>query len=178
MATKPQTPLYDGMFIFNQATEGGSLSGAVEQLRELLRRADAEVIALYKWDERRLAYEIKKQRRALYLQVYFRCEGSKIVGIERDVTLSETVLRCLIVRADHIGEVELDLAKQKEAETNDAMRISQVKAEADVDAEASDDAGVDAEVGAVDDDVATAEAEVGDDTPSDNSDDSVENENV
>lgn len=118
------TQLYEGLFLFNQATLGGSLGTAMETLREVLARAEAEVIALSKWDERRLAYEIKGQKRGLYLLAHFRARGSQVANIERDVTLSEQFLRCLILRADHLGEAELELARQAEAQTADAVAVA------------------------------------------------------
>jgi small subunit ribosomal protein S6 len=68
------------------------------------------LIVLRKWDERRLAFEIGGQKRGIFLLAYFKAAGSSIPHIERDVNLSEKVLRVLMIKADHVGEVELELA--------------------------------------------------------------------
>lgn len=107
--------LYEGLFLLNQHAVAADFAGTVEFMREVFRRAEAEVIVLRKWEERKLAFEIRGQKRGVYLLAYFKARGTQIANIERDCNLSEQVLRCLILRADHIGDVELELAK-KDAE--------------------------------------------------------------
>ncbi len=103
--TKPKmqdrTYTYEGMFLFPQAAVA-DLQGASDHVMELLNRAGAELISLKKWDERRLAYEVRGNKRGLYFLVYFKAKGSKLAGLERDCNLSEKMLRCLILRADHV----------------------------------------------------------------------------
>jgi small subunit ribosomal protein S6 len=103
--------LYEGLFLLNQQVAANDFAGSVEFVRQVFQRAEAEVIALRKWDERKLAYEIKGQKRGTYLLAYFKARGTQIANIERDCTLSEQVLRTLIIKADHIGELELEAAK-------------------------------------------------------------------
>lgn len=109
--TETQTILYEGMFLFppSASTDPGS---AMDQLRDILGRAEAEVLVLRKWDDRRLAYSIRGQRRGTYLLSYFYARPAQIANIQRDVTLSEQVIRALILRADHVGETELDLERK------------------------------------------------------------------
>ena len=120
--------LYEGLFLMNSAAIGSDLNKGLEFVREILDRASAEVEAISKWDDRRLAYEIKGQKRGLYLLAYFRVSGGQIPNIERDVTLSDQALRCLILRAEHIGEAELQLAREKDGETRDAASLAASKA--------------------------------------------------
>ena len=105
-----QMNLYEGMFILNQQAVAADFAGCVEFVREVFRRAEAEVLVLRKWDERKLAYPIKGQKRGIYILVYFRSRGVQIANIERDCNLSEQVIRAMITRADHIGETEIELA--------------------------------------------------------------------
>lgn len=104
--------LYEGMFLLNQQSVSADLSGAVEHVREILNRAEAEIIVLSKWDERKLAYEIRNQKRGLFVLAYFKARASQIANIDRDCNLSEQVLRAMIIRADHMGEEEIELAKK------------------------------------------------------------------
>jgi small subunit ribosomal protein S6 len=108
-----QTPtsLYEGLFLLNQQAVA-DLNGAIEHLREIFSRAKAEVVVMKKWGERRLAYEIKGQKRGVYILVYFNAQHDQLAHIERDCNLSEIVLRELVLRAEHIGETELELAKK------------------------------------------------------------------
>lgn len=110
-------PLYEGLFLLSLQTAEIEGAKGIDFVKEVLSRADAEVVTLRRWDERRLAYPIKGQKRGVYFLTYFRAEGSAIAHIERDCNLSEQVLRVMMLRADHVGETELDLEKQ-EVETS------------------------------------------------------------
>lgn len=109
---QPPTSLYEGLFLLNQQAVAADLSKAIEHLREIFSRAKADVLVMKKWGERRLAYEVKGQKRGVYILVYFNAQHDQLAHIERDCNLSETVLRQLVLRAEHIGETELELAKK------------------------------------------------------------------
>lgn len=104
--------LYEGMFLLHQEAVSSDFAGCVDFLKQVFERAEAELIVLRRWDERRLAYAIKGQRRGTYMLTYFRARGTQIANIERDCNLSEQVLRNMILRADHLGDTELELAKK------------------------------------------------------------------
>jgi len=109
--------LYEGLFLINQQEMAGDLDGTLSHVREMLDRAEAEVVSLRKWDERKLAYPVNGQKRGLFILALFRVRPVQVANIERDCNLSELVMRVLMTRADHYGEVEIE-AELKEAETS------------------------------------------------------------
>lgn len=115
--------LYEGLFLINPTPIGSSLAAATQLVRDLLDRAQAEIVSISKWEDRKLAYPIKGVKRGLYMLAYFRVDGRKIASIERDVTLSDNVVRCLITRTEHIGEVELRLAAEEQTKTQHAAKL-------------------------------------------------------
>lgn len=102
--------LYEAMFLLEPsiATDWEAAKGMVQTIMD---RASAELLVCRLWDERRLAYPIKKQKRAAYIICYFKADGSSIGGIERDTRLSEHLLRVLVLRADHITDEQLEEIK-------------------------------------------------------------------
>jgi small subunit ribosomal protein S6 len=118
MATE-RTGYYEAMFLVSQAV-AADLQGLLDHLREIFRRANAEVVAIKKWDERRLAYEIDKQKRGVYILAYITAPTSAVDHINRDVNLSERIMRCLIVRADHLTVEEMQAADARQALADEA----------------------------------------------------------
>lgn len=106
---------YEGMFLFDPAATP-AWENVQTELTRLMDRAGARVIASAKWDDRRLAYEIRGRKRGVYALTYFEADASKIVDLERDAQLSEAVLRCLIVRADHLTEENMKEAVSRSVE--------------------------------------------------------------
>jgi len=96
--------LYEGMFLIDSAEAAKDWDGIMELVRKTLVKADAEIVSIRKWDERALAYTIRRCGRGTYILTYFRADGQKIRDIERDVQLSDRIMRALILKADHITE--------------------------------------------------------------------------
>ena len=135
--------LYEGMFLLNQQLAGADFAASLQFVKDVFTRAEAEVLVLRKWDDRKLAYPVKGQKRGIYVLAFFKARSTQIANIERDCNLSEHVIRNLILKADYVGDVEIELAK-KEADINleaklraradDAPAIEPVPEEANIDA--------------------------------------------
>lgn len=109
-ATKTTIRQYEGMFLFPQAVTA-DLAAASDHVRESITRHGGEIVSLVKWDERRLAFDIKSNKRGVYFLAYFTAPTSAIVSIERDCTLSERMLRAMIVKADHLSMEQMQDAE-------------------------------------------------------------------
>ena len=101
-----RTSTYEAMFLVSQAA-ATDLAGVIDHINHLFERAGATVLAMSKWDERRLAFEIDKQKRGIFLLTYFTANRDAIGGLERDCNLSEILMRMLVIRADHLTEEEM-----------------------------------------------------------------------
>jgi len=116
-----RTYQYEGLFLFPQSA-AADLQEASDHVMEILHRAGAQIISFKKWDERRLAYEVKGNKRGLYFLVYFKANGSKIAGVERDCSLSEKLLRAMITRADQVTD-EMMQAAEGRAQLADEIKL-------------------------------------------------------
>lgn len=161
--SEQRVDIYEGMFLFPQSATA-DFEGVVDHVKEILSRADAEVIAMRKWDERRLAYDIKGNKRGLYILVYFKADRSRIVGIERDCNLSETLLRSMIIRADHVPTEEIQSNDQREA-LQDEIQLRKQDAAKAAEEEAARAAAIAASATAVAEAPAAAPAEAPTEAP-------------
>lgn len=97
---------YEGMFLFDPAVTRDWATMQAE-VRRLCDRIGAELLVCVKFDERKLAYEINKRKRGTYVLAYFDAPPQRIADLERDVRLSELILRALVLRADKITDQRL-----------------------------------------------------------------------
>tara|TARA_R110002072_G_scaffold42064_14_gene118283 strand:+ start:3040 stop:3579 length:540 start_codon:yes stop_codon:yes gene_type:complete len=104
--TQARTGVYEAMFLASQ-TAAASFGDLIDHINSLFERAGAEVISMKKWDERRLAYEIDKQKRGVYILAYIKCPADMVPHLERDVVISDKLLRVLVTSADHLTEEEI-----------------------------------------------------------------------
>jgi ribosomal protein S6 len=118
--------IYEGMFLFPQSA-AADLRGVIDHVNSILDRAGAEVVAMQKWDERRLAYDIASNKRGLYILTYFKADRSRIPSIERDCNLSELMLRAMVLRAEHVPTEEIEAADQR-ATLEDEIKLRETQA--------------------------------------------------
>ncbi|MDP7162292.1 MAG: 30S ribosomal protein S6, partial [Phycisphaerae bacterium] len=95
---------YEGMFLVDS---GKDFQAASEPINTVLERSETEVLSLRPWEERRLAYPIRGQKRGLYVLAYFKADPERIGQLERDCQLNEDILRVLILRRDRITDEEI-----------------------------------------------------------------------
>src|SRR4051812_10776531 len=106
--------VYECMFLLDTNKVAGDVPGAAKQLQALLERNQAELLASRPWDERRLAYPIKGHKKGLYYLTYFRTEAKNLLNIERDVALSELILRSLVLLVDpKLVDLQLAVARDE-----------------------------------------------------------------
>jgi len=99
---------YEAMFLVDSAVASTRWEEVMAAIDLVFQRADAEVISVKKWDERRLCYEIAGQKRGMYILGYFRALPAKINALERDIRLNELFLRSLVLRRDQITEEQME----------------------------------------------------------------------
>lgn len=98
---------YEAMFIMG-TSHTSDVEGSLKLVRSLIEKNGGNVLVAKKWDERKLAYEIGKAKRGLYIISYFEAPGAAIAPLERDVKLSDDFLRVLVTSADHLSVEEME----------------------------------------------------------------------
>lgn len=89
--------IYEGMFLLDSARAAKDWEGTQALVTDILARYGAKILIRDRWDERKLAYPVKKQRRGTYLLAYFDAPTSSVAEIRRDLLLTEGVLRFLVL---------------------------------------------------------------------------------
>ncbi len=90
---------YEGLFLFDSAVirDWPTIEAEVKRLME---RIGATLLVCVKFDERKLAFEIRRRKRGTYVLTYFDAPMAKIGELERDAQLSEVILRAMVLRRD------------------------------------------------------------------------------
>jgi len=108
---------YEAMFLLDNTAATADFEATAAHVDKILEKHGAEIVQKEKWDERRLAYEIKGHRRATYYLVYFRAEPTAITEVDQDVQLNEIILRHLVIALDEPIETHV----QRRAEDREKM---------------------------------------------------------
>ena len=94
------TNVYEGLFIFDSDLYAKGPDEVSSQVASIIEQLGGEVLLSRLWDERKLAYPIKGQRRGTYWLAYFRIDPSTVKDLTRQFQLSGNILRFLILLVD------------------------------------------------------------------------------
>ncbi len=133
METKVEKKLYEGMFLVDSADAGSDWDGINAAIKKILEKAGAEIVSMRKWDDRKLAYDIRGTSRGTYILCYFKADGRKIQRIEKAVQLSEKIIRVLILGTEQMSQEDIEKdtpATKSEKEKQKAITEQAEKAEA------------------------------------------------
>ncbi|QFT32714.1 30S ribosomal protein S6 [Roseibium porphyridii] len=105
-------PLYEHVFLARQDVSAQQVEQLVEQYKGLIEGAGGKVGKIENWGLRTLAYRIKKNRKAHYTLMNIEAPHAAVAEMERQMGLSEDVLRHMTFRVDELDE-ELSAMMQK-----------------------------------------------------------------
>lgn len=97
--------IYEAMFVVQNERARAEHEGIVSDLSSMIERAGGRVVNVEKWEERKLAYQISKHRRATYYLSHFDAPTDAVAKLDRMCRLSDWVLRALIVRDEDGTEI-------------------------------------------------------------------------
>jgi len=117
--------LYEGLFLVDPVQAAADWDSVMAAVRGLLEKAKAEIVSIGKWDDRKLAYKIRKETRGAYIICYFRVNSTSIQQMERNIQLSATIWRALILNAERMSPKDIE----RETPAMAAERMQQRPAE-------------------------------------------------
>lgn len=99
-----QMPYYESVLIARQEIGGGDAERLGEHYEEVLGKEGASVVRREYWGLRRLAYQVRKNRKGHYLMFHVDGPGSAIQEFERQLRIDENVVRYLTMRLDQLPD--------------------------------------------------------------------------
>ncbi|WP_420336764.1 30S ribosomal protein S6 [Roseibium sp.] len=97
-------PLYEHVFLARQDVSAQQVETLVEQFKGLIEGAGGSVGKIENWGLRTLAYRIKKNRKAHYTLMNITAPHAAVAEMERQMGLSEDVLRFMTFKVDELDE--------------------------------------------------------------------------
>ncbi|OCQ96016.1 30S ribosomal protein S6 [Nostoc sp. MBR 210] len=92
--------VYETMYILRPDLNDEQVDQAIAKYQTLIQEQGAENIEIQNRGKRRLAYEIKKQRDGIYIQMNYNGPGTIVAPLERAMRLSEEVIRYLTIKQE------------------------------------------------------------------------------
>ena len=91
--------LYETLFVVHPE-KGPRIKEFIERFKKVIEGQDGAVTNIDEWGARDLAYRIEKQARGYYTLLRYNASGKAVDELERNLKLTDGILRYLTVRAD------------------------------------------------------------------------------
>jgi len=92
--------LYESIFIVRPSLTDEDTNKIIERMKGVVEKSGATILKTENWGRKKLAYEVKRERKGTFVYLYFRSEGSVISELERSYRLEDSVIKFLTVRLD------------------------------------------------------------------------------
>jgi small subunit ribosomal protein S6 len=115
MRDEPNTSReYETIFILRADTANDGVASVNQRLRGILESMGGKALKLDNWGKRKLAYEVQKQLKGIYLYWRYLATAGTVEEIERNLRMLDSVIRYYTVKVD-----EDVLADAKPSEVTD-----------------------------------------------------------
>jgi small subunit ribosomal protein S6 len=120
---------YETIYILRPNTPNEGVAEVNTRIRGVIEGMGGKVIKVDNWGKRRLAYEVAKERKGIYLYWLYLAQPGVVEETERNLRMLDSVIRYLTVKVDEnidvgarpseIDETSYDKAAQTAADEED-----------------------------------------------------------
>jgi small subunit ribosomal protein S6 len=100
---------YETLFLVHPE-KGGKIKEYVEKFKKVIEGQEGSVAHVEEWGMRDLAYRIQKQGKGFYALLRYRATGRAVEELERNLKLTDGILRYLTVCAEEESQSTTDAA--------------------------------------------------------------------
>jgi len=91
---------YEVMVILDAEIEEKTIGTSLDKFLNVIRNGGGTVDSVDIWGRRRFAYEINKKTEGYYAVLYLTCKPAEVLELDRQLKLSEAVVRTKVLRAE------------------------------------------------------------------------------
>ena len=114
---------YEILFIAHADSSDDELNEHIERYKGIITDSKGIVVKIAKWGMRKLAYEIRKQTKGIYVLMDFAGQSATVPELERNLKIDDRILKFLTVMKD--SEVDLlELEKEITGEVPPESKIT------------------------------------------------------
>ena len=89
--------LYEIIFIIKSTLADDEVLKTIDKVRATVERGNGEIVLVENMGRKKLAYEVKKEKKGVYILMHFKGKGNLVFDIERTCRLEETIIKFITV---------------------------------------------------------------------------------
>ncbi len=104
--------VYENIVIINASLADEEIESAITKIKEFITGQGGQIVRTSIWGKRKLAYEIRKQKRGLYLLLVYKTMPTTIKKLENFYKVFEPVIKHSVIK---LGKKQVEHLEKTEA---------------------------------------------------------------
>jgi small subunit ribosomal protein S6 len=93
-------PLYESIFIVRPNLTDDETAKIIEKMTGILEKSGGSLVRQENWGKKKLAYEVRRERKGTYVYLNFTSSGQVVDELERSFRFEDSVIKFMTVRVD------------------------------------------------------------------------------
>ena len=89
--------LYESLFIIRPSVSDEETNALIEKMKGVAERTGAQFIKSENWGRKKLAYEVRRERKGTYVYFYFKAPNNTVGELEHAYRLEDNIIKFLTV---------------------------------------------------------------------------------
>ena len=92
--------LYESLFIIRPSISDEETNALIEKMKGVAERTGAQFIKSENWGRKKLAYEVRRERKGTYVYFYFKAPNNTVGDLEHAYRLEDNIIKFLTVHLE------------------------------------------------------------------------------
>lgn len=115
--------IYENIVILNASLSDEEIETASGKIKDLITNSGGEILNTDVWGRRKLAYEIKKQKKGFYLLLVFKAPSAAIKKLEDYYKVFDPVVKYMVIKLDK-KQAEAALSQTRHSEKSSSVEVT------------------------------------------------------
>ena len=91
---------YESLFIIRPSLSDEDTTALIDKMKGVAEKSGATMLQAENWGRKKLAYEVKRERKGTYVFFYFKGPSPVVGELERSYRLEDSIIKFLTVRLE------------------------------------------------------------------------------
>ena len=92
--------LYESIVILRPSLADEDIQKTLDKVKSTIEKSGGTIERLENWGKKKLAYEVKREKKGVYVQLNFRGSGVAVTELERFFRLEDAIMKFLTVKLE------------------------------------------------------------------------------
>lgn len=92
--------LYESLFIIRPSLSDEETAALIDKMKGVADKTGAQFIKFENWGKKKLAYEVRRERKGTYAYFYFKAPNHTVAELERAYRLEDNIIKFLTIHLE------------------------------------------------------------------------------